>query len=102
MIRKFAMPNFFFFFLLLILRILVGCNLSYLIDGLSSYIIILFADNIGKIENATTDVDHACFKLEVLRGITHTNNIYDIGPIKRVRLLTVLFCLYFVFIFCLI
>ena len=51
-IRKFAMPN--FFFLLLILRILVGCNVSYLIDGLSSYIIILFADNIGKIENATT------------------------------------------------
>ena len=68
--------------MLLILRILVGCNISYLIDGLSSYIIIFFADNIGKIENATTDVDHACFKLEVLRGITHTNNIYDIGPIK--------------------
>ena len=43
-----------FFFLLLILRILVGCNVLYLIDGLSSYIIILFADNIGKIENATT------------------------------------------------
>ena len=62
-------------------------------------LLLLFADNIGKIENATTDVEHACSKLEVLTGITHTNNIYDTGPIKRVRLLTVLFCLHFVFIF---
>ena len=47
-------------------------------------LLLLFADNIGKIENATTDVEHACSKLEVLTGITHTNNIYmTLGQLRE-------------------